>query len=76
MEYGGLGQERGSEFASTCSLGSGSPLGPLASTMPAPTPPGTVAMLARVSLARAASGLVSAGAADQLPMIKGNSQWR
>lgn len=64
MEYGGLGQDLGSEFASTCSLGSGSPLGPLASTMPAPNSPGAVAMLAGVSLARAASGPVPAVAAD------------
>lgn len=71
-----LGQDLGAGLVTTCSLGSGSPLGPPASATPAQIPPGTVAMPAVASLAHAASGLVPAVAADRLPVIKGNRQWR
>lgn len=76
IEYGGLGQNLGAGLAPTCNLDSGSPLGPLASAMSAPGPPGIVAMPAVASLAPAASGPLSAVAADRLPMIEGNKQWR
>lgn len=60
----------------TCSLGSGSLLGPLASAMPAPTHPGIAAMPVVASLAHAASTPVPAVAADSLPVIKGKRQWK
>lgn len=72
MGYGVLVQDRGAGLVPTCSLGSGSLLGPPASARPAPSSPGIVAMPAVESLARAASGPVPAVAADQRPVIKGN----
>lgn len=75
-EYMGLGPDLQAGLVLTYGLGSGSPLRPTASAMPAPSLPGTAARPGMVHLARAASGHGPAGAARWLPAMKRHRQWR